>query len=193
MRKRLMRWSSATAGAAVAALTFAGLPAVATSTDVTANTAATPTATDDEYNAGYLWTHFAVEGGYEKIFFGYSEDGLHWEKLNDNQPVLENNGGDLGVRDPHIIRSPEGDKYWIIGTDLHAEGGGPGGSGWDQQNASQNIVVWESNDLVNWSDQRIVFAGFEHAGNVWAPDAIYDDTSGAYYVDWAARDRRIHG
>jgi len=154
---------------------------------------AAPTDLDTDYTAGYLWTHFAAHGGYEKIFFGHSEDGLHWTKLNGNEPVLANLGGDLGVRDPHLIRSAEGDRYWIIGTDLHAEGGGPGGSGWDQLGASQNIVVWESTDLVTWSDQRIVFAGFEHAGNVWAPEAIYDDTSGEYYVYWAARDRRDHG
>src|SRR5699024_7760742 len=69
---------------------------------------------------------------------------------------------------------------------------GPGGSGWDQLNASQNLVVWESTDLVTWSDQRIVFAGFPHAGNVWAPEAIYDEASGEYYVYWSARDRRDH-
>lgn len=119
---------------------------------------AAPEGLDTDYSAGYLWTHFAAEGGY--------------------------------VRDPHLVRSPDGDKYWIIGTDLHAEGGGPGGSGWDQLNASQNLVVWESTDLVNWSDQRIVFAGFEHAGNVWAPEAIYNDETGEYYVYWSARDRR---
>ncbi len=120
---------------------------------------AAPEGLDTDYTAGYLWTHFAAEGGYEKIFYGHSEDGLHWSKLNDNEPILANLGGDLGVRDPHLVRAPEGDKYWIIGTDLHAEGGGAGGSGWDQLNASQNLVVWESTDLVNWSDQRIVFAG----------------------------------
>ena len=151
---------------------------------------AAPEGLDTDYTAGYLWTHFAAEGGYEKIFFGHSEDGLQWSKLNDNEPILANLGGDLGVRDPHLVRSAEGDKYWIIGTDLHAEGGGPGGSGWDQLNASQNLVVWESTDLVNWSDQRIVFAGFEHAGNVWAPEAIYNDETGEYYVYWSARDRR---
>jgi beta-xylosidase len=151
---------------------------------------AAPADLDTDYTAGYLWTHFAAQGGYEKIFFGHSEDGLHWSKLNDNQPILANLGGDLGVRDPHLVRSPDGDKYWIIGTDLHAEGGGPGGSGWDQLNASKNIVVWESTDLVNWSDQRIVFAGFEHAGNVWAPEAIYNEETGEYYVYWSARDRR---
>lgn len=154
---------------------------------------AAPADLDTDYTAGYLWTHFATEGGYEKIFFGHSEDGLHWSKINDDEPILANLGGDLGVRDPHLVRSPDGDKYWIIGTDLHAEGGGAGGSGWDQLNASQNIVVWESTDLVNWSDQRIVFAGFDQAGCVWAPEATYNEATGEYYVYWAARDRTDDG
>lgn len=154
---------------------------------------AAPAGLDTDYSAGYLWTHFAAQGGYEKIFYGYSEDGLHWEKLNDNAPILQNLAGDLGVRDPHLVRSPEGDKYWIIGTDLHAEGGGAGGSGWDQLNASQNLVVWESTDLVHWSDQRIVFAGFDQAGCVWAPEAIYNEATGEYYVYWSARDKTDNG
>lgn len=156
---------------------------------------------DTDYTAGYLWAHFGTSEGYEKIFFGYSEDGLNWEKLNKNaygtaQPILMTNdtpGSDLGVRDPHLIRSPEGDKYWILGTDLHAEGGGAGGSGWNQLSASQNIVVWESNDLVNWSEPRLVYAGFENAGCVWAPEAIYDESTGDYLVYWSARDKSKAG
>lgn len=144
---------------------------------------------------GYLWLNFGTEGGYEKIFYGYSEDGLTWSKLNKvngtSRSVLVNNakGSDLGVRDPHIIRSPQGDKYWILGTDLHAEGGGTGGSGWNQLSASQNLVIWESNDLVNWSEPRLVYAGFDNAGCVWAPEAIYDEDSGDYVVYWSARDK----
>lgn len=144
---------------------------------------------------GYLWANFGTEGGYEKIFFGYSEDGLTWTKLNKkdgvSQPILVNDaeGSDLGVRDPHIIRSAEGDKYWILGTDLHAEGGGSGGSGWDQLNASQYLVIWESTDLVNWSEPRLVHSGFDNAGCVWAPEAIYDEAKGDYVVYWSARDK----
>lgn len=150
---------------------------------------------DTDYTAGYLWTNFGTEGGYEKIFYGYSEDGLTWKKLNKvdgvSRPILANDGegSDLGVRDPHVIRSAEGDRYWILGTDLHAEGGGAGGSGWDQLNASQNLVVWESKDLVNWSEAQIVFSGFDRAGCVWAPEAIYDETAGDYVVYWSARDK----
>lgn len=150
---------------------------------------------DTDYNGGYLWAHFDAEGGYEKMFFGYSEDGLTWQKINKvdgvAKPVMVNDaeGSDLGVRDPHIIRSAEGDRYWILGTDLHAEGGGAGGSGWNQLSASQNLVVWESTDLVNWSEPRLVYAGFDQAGCVWAPEAIYDDTTGDYVVYWSARDK----
>lgn len=149
---------------------------------------------DTDYSKGYLWTNFAAHGGYEKIFFGYSEDGMTWDNLNkvdgEAQPILVNDakGSDLGVRDPHIIRSAEGDRYWILGTDLHAEGGGAGGSGWDQYSASQNLVVWESTDLVRWSEPRLVYAGMETAGCIWAPEAIYDDTTGDYVVYWSARD-----
>ena len=151
-------------------------------------------AADDDMG-GYLWLNFGTEGGYEKIFYGYSEDGLTWKKLNKvngtPRSVLVNNakGSDLGVRDPHIIRSPQGDKYWILGTDLHAEGGGTGGSGWNQLSASQNLVIWESDDLVNWSEPRLVHAGFDNAGCIWAPEAIYDDTTGDYVVYWSARDK----
>ena len=150
---------------------------------------------DTDYSAGYLWAHFGIAGGYEKMFFGYSEDGLTWRKLNKvdgiAKPVMENNaqGSDQGVRDPHIIRSAEGDRYWILGTDLHAEGDGPGGSGWNQLSASQNLVVWESTDLVNWSEPRLVYAGFDQAGCIWAPEAIYDDTTGDYVVYWSSRDK----
>ena len=171
-----------------------------TTKDFTVTVQPMPEDLDTDYTAGYLWTNFDASGGYEKIFFGYSEDGLTWSKLNKDeygnaQPVLVNDaeGSDLGVRDPHIIRSAEGDKYWILGTDLHAEGGGAGGSGWDQLNASQNIVVWESNDLVNWSEPRLVYSGFENAGCVWAPEAYYDNTTGDYLVYWSARDKSLSG
>lgn len=151
---------------------------------------------DTDYTAGYFWPHFDAYDGYEQIFYGYSEDGLTWNKLNKvdgkARPVLKNDaeGSDLGVRDPHLIRSADGDKYWLLGTDLHAEGGGAGGSGWNTASASQNIVVWESNDLVNWSEPYIVYAGFDTAGCVWAPEAYYDKVNGDYVVYWSIRDQK---
>lgn len=164
--------------------------------DFTLTVKQTPQNLDTDYTAGYLWTYFK-ESDYEKIYFGSSEDGKTWKKLNkdlngNSQPVLSSNAGTKGVRDPHLIRSAEGDKYWILGTDLHAEGTADGNS-WDQYGASQYLVVWESTDLVNWKNCGLVFSGFEDAGCVWAPEAIYDETTGDYLLYWSGRDRTQKG
>ena len=55
-----------------------------------------------------------------------------------------------------MVRSPEGDKFYLIATDLSIYYRG----GWGSANAtvtgSKNLVIWESTDLVNWSDPRLV-------------------------------------
>jgi hypothetical protein len=93
--------------------------------------------------------------------------------------------GDKGVRDPFIIRSPEGDTFYLIATDLKIYGNG----NWDasQRTGSKYIEVWESHDLVNWSPQRHVRVSPDTAGNTWAPEAYYDKTIGAYVVFWASK------
>ena len=47
-------------------------------------------------------------------------------------------------------------------------------------------MVYESDDLVNWSEPRFVKIEDDHAGNVWAPEAFYDAKSGQYIVFWAS-------
>ncbi|MBO1514014.1 LamG-like jellyroll fold domain-containing protein [Metabacillus bambusae] len=47
-------------------------------------------------------------------------------------------------------------------------------------------MVWESDDLINWSDQRMIEIAPEDAGNAWAPETIYDPTTGEYVVYWAS-------
>ena len=47
--------------------------------------------------------------------------------------------------------------------------------------------MWESTDLVHWSDQRHVKVSPDTAGNTWAPEAYYDDAIGAYVVFWASK------
>ena len=89
--------------------------------------------------------------------------------------------GDQGLRDPFIIRSPDGDTFYMIATDLN----------WFNRNRdyqindSQYIEVFESHDLVNWSPQRHVKVAPDNAGNAFAPEAYWDDSIGAYVVFWA--------
>lgn len=135
---------------------------------------------------GYLFTHFTGESETgEQIYFASSKDGLHWTDLNDGSPVLTSNVGEKGVRDPYIFRSAEGDKFYIIATDLRIASG----KGWDaaQKNGSRSIIVWESTDLVNWSEPRMVEVAPPEAGNAWAPEAMYDEMTGEYVVFWASR------
>ncbi len=49
-------------------------------------------------------------------------------------------------------------------------------------------MVWESTDLVNWSEQRMVEVARDDAGCTWAPEATYDEKeTGEYIVYWASR------
>ena len=142
---------------------------------------------DDDYT-DYFFAYFAGEGysDGEQIYFASSQDGLNWSDLNDNNPILTSTMGEKGVRDPFIIRSPEEDKFYLIATDLKINGG----NGWDaaQNSGSQSLMIWESTDLVNWSEQRMVEVSAKiEAGCTWAPEATYDPQTGEYVVYWASR------
>ncbi|WP_309112732.1 glycoside hydrolase family 43 protein [Saccharothrix sp.] len=150
---------------------------------------------------GYLMAHFTGEHPIgEQVYFTHSRDGLHWTELNNGAPVLLSTVGERGVRDPALVRSPAGDRYWIIATDLRMSGSG---RSWHDaaNNGSTSLVVWESTDLVTWSAPRLldVAGGIPGAGNAWAPEAIHDPVSGDYVAYWATnstlngiRKQRIH-
>ncbi|WP_345293452.1 family 43 glycosylhydrolase, partial [Isoptericola chiayiensis] len=152
-------------------------------------TAHVPALPEQEDLEGYLFSYFIGEGyaDGEQVYFGLSQgnDPLNYQNLNDNEPVLTSELGEEGLRDPFIIRSPEGDKFYQIATDLRIYDG----NGWDaaQRQGSRSIMVWESTDLVSWTDQRLVEVSPETAGNTWAPEAYYDESIGAYVVFWASK------
>ena len=138
----------------------------------------------------YMFTYFTnAEGKFtdEQVYFAVSEDAMNWTDTRaDGDPVLRGTKSDQGVRDPFIIRSPEGDKFYIIGTDLNIwRRGGWGSAEW--RNSSNKIIVWESVDLVNWSEPRYVdLAGMIHdGGHLWAPEVVYDEITGDYFVFFA--------
>lgn len=137
--------------------------------------------------SAYMFAYFTGEGysNGEQIYFASSRDGLTWNELNDGNPVLTSSLGEKGVRDPYIMRTPEGDKFYLIATDLKINGG----NGWGaaQDRGSRSLMIWESTDLVNWSDQRMVEVATEGAGCTWAPEAFYNEKTGDYMVFWASR------
>ncbi|AXX29229.1 family 43 glycosylhydrolase [Actinosynnema pretiosum subsp. pretiosum] len=138
---------------------------------------------------GYFFGYFTGEGSAtgEQVHFAASRGNtpLLWDELNGGRPVLTSARGDRGVRDPFVIRSPEGDKFYLVATDLKIHGNG----NWDlvQRKGSKHVEVWESTDLVTWSQQRHVRVAPDTAGNTWAPEAYYDESIGAYVVFWASK------
>ena len=168
-----------------ATITWKGL---STTKDFTFTVKAAPEKIEESDYTDYFFAYFAGEGysDGEQIYFASSQDGMNWDDLNNNNPILTSALGEKGVRDPFIIRSPEGDKFYLIATDLKINGG----NGWDaaQNNGSQSLMIWESTDLVNWSDERMVEVSADiGAGCTWAPEATYDAKTGEYVVYWASR------
>lgn len=60
---------------------------------------------------------------------------------------------------------------------------------WDaaQRTGSRGIFVWESTDLINWTNERLVQVEDKTAGMVWAPEALWDANKGQYLVHWASK------
>ncbi|MHA7965269.1 glycoside hydrolase [Paenibacillus sp. CAU 1782] len=143
----------------------------------------------EEAYAGYLFSYFTGEGtpDGEQVYFALSDgnNALRWNELNGRKPVLTSTMGEKGVRDPFIIRSPEGDRFYMIATDLKINGSWDWGKA--QSDGSRSIIVWESDDLLTWSEPRMVEVAPYEAGNTWAPEAFYDEESGEYVVFWASR------
>ncbi|MFF7880561.1 family 43 glycosylhydrolase [Streptomyces sp. NPDC020794] len=141
--------------------------------------------------AGYLFAYFTGEGTAdgEQIRYALSRgnDPLHWRELNAGSPVLTSTIGEKGLRDPFVIRSPEGDKFFLIATDLKMYQNSSGSWDYVQRHGSRSIMIWESTDLVHWTDQRLVKVAPDNAGNTWAPEAYWDDSLGEYVVFWASK------
>jgi len=145
-----------------------------------------PASIQAETYDGYLMAHFTGESSTgEQIYFATSTDGLHWKDLNNSKPVLISDIGEKGVRDPSLIRSADGKKFWILATDLRIANK----KGWNvaMHSGSTSLVIWESSDLVNWSEPWLadVAGAIPSAGCAWAPEAIYDEENKNYVVYWA--------
>ncbi|MEI5676132.1 MULTISPECIES: immunoglobulin-like domain-containing protein [unclassified Nocardioides] len=141
----------------------------------------------------YLFAHFTgVEQTPqdEQIYFATSEDGDTWTDTRTNgNPVLRNDEGDRGVRDPYLVRSPEGDTFYLIATDLNIHLRGGWGNAGATDTGSLKLAVWKSTDLVNWGEPELVDVASQipGAGMAWAPEAIWDPVKKQYLVYWATK------
>ena len=135
--------------------------------------------------SAYLFAHFTEtkNGDQEYIWYAISHDGLNWVDLGNDSPVLASRLGTKGVRDPFIVYDEKLEKYFIIATDLLTTSGN-----WYNfsHKGSRALVVWESKDLINWSEERLIEVGIKGAGCVWAPEAVFCKEEDAWFVFFAS-------
>lgn len=141
-------------------------------------------------DAGYAAAYFRSDSD-EKIYQAATSgnDFFTFSPVNDGKPVISSTTDARGLRDPYILRSHDGDKYYMVATDLCIGCG----TGWGpaQSAGSLKIEVWESTDLVNWDRTNGENTGITinqpEAGMTWAPEAYWDDDLQSYVVFFASR------
>ena len=149
-------------------------------------------------NAGYASVTFLSDADttngkigealYESATSTARDDFFSFKQINDENPVITSTADTTGLRDPFVLRSHDGDKYYMIATDLKVS---KQGWGQNQQYGSRKIEVWESTDMVNWkrtnSGNTGITINLPNAGMTWAPEATWDDSLGAYVVFFSSR------
>ncbi|KKY16122.1 hypothetical protein UCDDS831_g07214 [Diplodia seriata] len=142
----------------------------------------------DSSKVGYLTAYWKTnETG---IFFALStnDDPLTFTPINGGEPLFVPTLGQKTVRDLSIVPGggeEDATKWYLLATDLNIEDY----ASWDaaSANGSKALLIWDSTDLVNWTDERLITVEDDTAGMAWAPDAIYDPDAGSYMVHWAAK------
>lgn len=158
---------------------------------------------DDPY--GYLMVHFIEDpDGYaERIYFDLSQgdDPMRWTPLYSGRPRLTSTLGTTGVRDPYIVRNPDTGRVYVLATDLRVFGGDSSqGTGWGywSHHGSTDLMVWQSDDLVDWSGPTCLDVSVRQDGTraqmgmAWAPECLWvpdldGPGQGAFVLYWSSK------
>ncbi|KAJ2899476.1 hypothetical protein MKZ38_003033 [Zalerion maritima] len=109
---------------------------------------------------GYLGAFFLSADPYVYFYLSDRNNPTSFTALNDGDPVMTPTEGTGGVRDPATVvggRDEVGKKWHILGTGLNIS------EDVAVRQGSKGIFVWESTDLVNWVDERLVVVKNESA------------------------------
>ncbi len=139
----------------------------------------------------YLFVHFKekITPDGEAVYFGKSRDGFNWKMVNDGNPVLISTLGDKGCRDIEIIRLHTG-GFVILTTDLciATKFDENYNVDWKQINShgSKCLCMWKTDDLVDFSEQKLIYFGRDDFGCMWAPEIFFDEENEEYLIHWGS-------
>ncbi len=139
----------------------------------------------------YLFAHFKekITPDGEQVYFGISRDGYNWEQINGANPILTASLGEKGCRDIEIVRLHTG-GFVILTTDLcivyrmdeeyRVD--------WSKVNntGSKCLRMWKTDDLINFSEEKLVYFGRDDFGCMWAPEVFFDEENEEYLIHWGS-------
>lgn len=116
------------------------------------------------------WLMTSFRGSGDGLHLAVSEDGKTWRDLDRN--FLKPGVGSGLMRDPHLLRGPDG-IFRLVWT-----------TGWKDK----GIGYASSTDLVNWSGQKYLplFEDVPGTKTAWAPETVYDEKRGQYVITWSS-------
>lgn len=139
----------------------------------------------------YLFAHFKekITPDGEQVYFSVSRDGFNWEKVNEGKQILTANLGEKGCRDIEIVRLHTG-GFMVITTDLCVANRYDENLQLDwsdiNRTGSKCLRMWRTDDLVNFSEERLVYFGRDDFGCMWAPEVFFDEENEEYLVHWGS-------
>lgn len=152
----------------------------------------------DKDLTAYLLVYFKDET--HSLYFATSTNGYTFTDVNNGQPIFL--GKDLaeqkGVRDPHIMRGPDG-AFYLAMTDLHifAKRMGLRDTEWERPGEQYSwgnnraLIFMKSYDLIHWTHSIVhpgkLFPAFGDIGCAWAPETIADPSNNQLMVYYTTR------
>ena len=121
--------------------------------------------------SNYLFVYFPANNN-ENIYYALSNDGFNYTAMNSGKPVVAADTVSIkkGLRDPHVMRGPDG-WFYMVNTDMKSS------EGWS---SNRGMVMMKSKDLINWKHSTVHFPNrykgknFANVTRVWAPETIWD-------------------
>lgn len=122
--------------------------------------------------SNYLFIYFPANNN-ENIYYAISNDGYNFTPMNNGNRVIAADSVSIkkGLRDPHILRAPDG-AFYMVHTDMKSS------EGWS---SNRGMVLMKSRDLIHWTHSTVHFpdkykgTNFAKVTRVWAPETIWDE------------------
>ena len=123
--------------------------------------------------SNYLFAYFPANNN-ENIYYALSNDGYNFTAMNGGKRVVAADTVSIkkGLRDPHVLRAPDG-WFYMVNTDMKSD------EGWS---SNRGMVLMKSRDLISWKHATVHFPdkykgkNFANVTRVWAPETFWDDT-----------------